>query len=161
VSPPAEASGQRRLPLLLGVAAAALLLDQLTKWWAVAVLDDRTIHLVGSLRLKRTTNYGAAFSLGDGRGALIPLLALVVVAVLMRTGITARTTIGVIAMGLILGGAVGNLADRAFRDGHGFLGGGVVDFIDAQWWPVFNVADMCVVVGGGLVLIAGWRDEQL
>jgi signal peptidase II len=149
------------LPLLLGVAIGAFLLDQLAKWWAVAVLDDRSIHLVGSLRLKRTTNYGAAFSLGDGRGALIPLLAIVVVIFLLRTGLAARSTIGVVALALILGGAMGNLADRAFRDGHGFLGGGVVDFIDPQWWPVFNVADICVVVGGGLVLLAGWRDEQL
>ena len=157
---PAETTG-RRLPLLLGVAAAALAVDQLTKWWAVAVLDERSIDLIGSLRLKRTTNYGAAFSLGDGRGALIPLLAIVVVAILVRTSMAARSTIVIIALAMILGGAVGNLADRAFREGHGFLGGGVVDFIDAQWWPVFNVADMCVVVGGVLVLLAGWRDEQL
>jgi signal peptidase II len=160
VPAPAEAD-RRRLPLLLGVAAAALALDQLTKWWAVSVLDDRSITIVGSLRFKRTTNFGAAFSLGDGRGAIIPILAIVVVAVLLRTGITARSTIGVVALALILGGAIGNLTDRALRDGDGFLGGGVVDFIDPQWWPVFNVADMCVVLGGGLVLLAGWRDEQL
>ncbi len=56
------------------------------------------------------------------------------------------------ALGLILGGALGNLADRAFR-GSGFFGGGVVDFIDLQWWPVFNVADSCVVIGGILLVI--------
>ena len=50
-------------------------------------------------------------------------------------------------MGLILGGALGNLLDRVFRDGHGFLGGAVVDFIDLQWWPVFNVADMAITLG--------------
>jgi signal peptidase II len=66
-----------------------------------------------------------------------------------------------VAVAAIVGGAVGNLLDRVFRDGNGFLGGPVVDFVDLQWWPVFNVADMCVVMGGGLVLLSGWRDEQL
>jgi signal peptidase II len=146
--------------LLAGVAAAALAFDQLTKWWAVSVLDDRTIKVVGSLRLQRTTNYAAAFSLGGGHGALIPLVAIVAVVVLIRTGVTQGTTLGVIALALVLGGALGNLTDRAFRAGDGFLGGGVVDFIDAQWWPVFNVADMSVVIGAGLVLVSSWREER-
>jgi signal peptidase II len=154
------AAPARRTPLLLGIAALALVLDQLTKWWAVSVLDDRTITLVGSLQLKRTTNFAAAFSLGAGRGALIPILAIIVVAVLIRTGLSENSTLGVVALAMILGGALGNLADRGFRAGHGFLGGGVVDFIDPQWWPVFNVADVCVVVGGGLVILSSWRDER-
>ena len=62
-----------------------------------------------------------------------------------------------IAVGAIIGGAIGNLADRAFREGGGFFGGAVVDFIDLQWWPVFNVADSAIVVGGILVVWRGWR----
>ena len=62
-----------------------------------------------------------------------------------------------IAVGAIIGGAIGNLADRVFREGGGFFGGAVVDFIDLQWWPVFNVADSAIVVGGILVVWRGWR----
>ena len=78
---------------------------------------------------------------------MIAVLALVVVGFLLWQGRTIASRAGAVALGLILGGALGNLADRAFRGG-GFFGGGVVDFIDLQWWPVFNVADSCVVVGG-------------
>ena len=52
----------------------------------------------------------------------------------------------------MLGGAAGNLVDRIFREGSGFLGGGVVDFIDLQWWPIFNVADAAVTIGGLLLV---------
>jgi signal peptidase II len=58
-----------------------------------------------------------------------------------------------VAVGLVLGGALGNLIDRALRGGGGFLGGAVVDFIDFQWWPIFNVADSCVVIGAILLII--------
>jgi signal peptidase II len=62
-----------------------------------------------------------------------------------------------VAVGAIVGGAIGNLSDRAFRDDAGFLGGAVVDFVDLQWWPVFNLADATIVVAGGLVVWRGWR----
>jgi signal peptidase II len=61
-------------------------------------------------------------------------------------------------LGLVLGGALGNLADRVFRDGSGFLGGAVIDFIDLQWWPVFNVADIAVTVGGVLLVLTSTRE---
>ena len=148
-----------RWPLLLSVAAAVLALDQLTKAWAVGRLGDgEIIDLVGSLRLRLTMNYGSAFSLADGRGPLISLLALVVVAVLLRTGRHATRPAMALALGLVLGGAFGNLIDRAFREGDGFLGGGVVDFVDLQWWPVFNVADSAIVVGAILLFITQWRE---
>jgi len=158
----AEASPARaRWPLLLSVAAVALALDQLTKAWAVARLGDgEIIDLVGSLRLRLTMNFGSAFSLADGRGPLISLLALVVVAVLLRTGRHATRPTMAVALGLVLGGAIGNLIDRAFREGDGFLGGGVVDFVDLQWWPVFNVADSAIVVGAILLFIAQWREPE-
>ena len=59
-----------------------------------------------------------------------------------------------VGIGLVIGGAIGNMLDRLFRDGDGFLGGAVVDFIDLQWWPVFNVADMAITVGG-VILVVG------
>ena len=120
----------------------------------------RTIDLVGSLRLSLTVNYGSAFSLANGRGPLISLLALVIVAVLLRSGRNATRPAMAVAIGLVLGGAIGNLLDRAFRAGDGFLGGGVVDFVDLQWWPVFNVADAAIVVGAVLLFLAQWREDD-
>ncbi len=152
--------GRARWPLLLGTAALVLALDQLSKWWAVNVLDMRTIELVGSLRLRLTINYGSAFSLADGRGPLISLLAIVIVVFLLRSGRHATSPAMAITIGMVLGGAIGNLLDRAFRPGDGFLGGGVVDFVDLQWWPVFNLADSAIVVGAIALFLLQWQDED-
>jgi len=159
-APGAPARGRPRWALLFSVAAAVIVLDQLTKWWAVETLDTRTIHLVWTLQLRLTLNHGSAFSLADGRGALISLLALVIVAVLLRSGRYAIRPGMAVAIGLVLGGAVGNLLDRGFRPGSGFLGGGVVDFIDFQWWPVFNLADSAIVTGAILLFMASWREDD-
>jgi signal peptidase II len=148
--------------LLAGVGVAVVAVDQLTKWWAVERLSGgRTIDVVGSLRFNLAFNTGSAFSLAQGRGALISLLALVVVAVLLRSGRYATRASSAVAIGLVVGGALGNLLDRAFREGEGFLGGGVVDFIDLQWWPVFNVADSAIVVGAILLFVLQGRDEPV
>ena len=65
----------------------------------------------------------------------------------------------VTGLGLIQGGAIGNVIDRAFRDGDGFLGGAVIDFLEiGDWWPVFNIADVAIVIGGIVVAILGSRD---
>jgi signal peptidase II len=150
-----------RWSLMLTVAAVALALDQATKAWAVSALDGgRVIELVGSLQLQLTRNSGAAFSIGNGRGPLISLLALGVVAVLLRTSRHAAGRPMAVALGLVLGGAFGNLIDRAFRTDDGFLGGAVIDFIDLQWWPVFNLADSAVVVGAILLFLVQWRDTE-
>lgn len=151
---------EARWGLLALVAVAVLVADQLTKWWALTNLDHgRVIDVVWTLRFALAFNTGSAFSLAQGRGAVISVLALVVVAVLLRTGRHATRPSAAVALGLVLGGAVGNLSDRAFRDGDRFLGGAVVDFVDLQWWPVFNVADMAVVCGAFLLLVSSWRDE--
>ena len=159
---PVATARRGRWPLLLGVAAAVLAVDQLTKWWAIETLDTRTIDIVWTLRLNLVINYGSAFSVARGRGAVISLLALAVVAVLLRSGRYATSPGTAVAIGLVAGGALGNLIDRAFRAGDGFLGGGVVDFIDLQWWPVFNVADAAIVVGALLLFGTQWRqiDEE-
>jgi len=143
------------VPALAG--AAVMLLDQLTKWWASDALADRTIDLVWTLRLHLVFNTGAAFSLGEGRGVLFAALILLVIALLVRQGAGTADPVARIAVGAIIGGAIGNLTDRAFREGGGLFGGAVVDFIDLQWWPVFNVADSVIVVGGVLVVWRGWR----
>lgn len=135
-------------------------MDQLSKRWALAALDDGAIEIIGSLRLKLTFNDGAAFSIGGGRTMLISLVGLAVAAVLIRLGLRADRRLWAVGLGAILGGALGNLVDRAFRAGDGFLGGRVVDFIDLQWWPVFNVADVSLWIGIGLLAIATLREPE-
>jgi signal peptidase II len=150
---------RRAVPALtVGVAAAVIAIDQLTKTWALHHVADRPIHLIWTLRLYLTFNSGAAFSLGRGiTPFLVPLAVAVVAVMLFMTGRRHPTRPVTVAMGLILGGALGNLVDRLFRH-HG---GAVIDFIDLQWWPVFNVADASLVVGAILLLLVGrqtWAD---
>lgn len=131
------------------VAVVVVVLDQLTKWWAERALDGgRVIDIIWTLRFNLVYNSGAAFSTGRGLGPLLGIGAVIIVVVLVRLGRVFRSPLTAVALGAVLGGAVGNLLDRAFRDGSGgFLGGYVVDFIDLQWWPVWNVADMAIVCG--------------
>jgi signal peptidase II len=138
------------------VAVAVIIVDQATKHWALNRLsDDRTIDLVGSLRFNLAFNEGMAFSQGQGLGRLISLVAIVVVVVLLWR--PSAQLIPSVATGAIVGGAVGNVIDRAFRGDKGFLLGGVVDFIDLQWWPIFNIADMGVVVGALTLVLVSFR----
>jgi signal peptidase II len=141
------------------VAAVVLLLDQLTKWWALDTLTTETIHVVWTLQFNLVRNTGAAFSLGGGAGAIIAPVALVVVVALLWQGRSVSSRLGAVALGMVLGGALGNLLDRALRGDGGFMQGAVVDFIDLQWWPVFNVADMGVVIGGILLALVYWFDS--
>lgn len=150
-----RAPGSRHPALVFGVALAAYALDQLSKSWALERLTEGNIDVVGSLRFNLAFNSGAAFSQGTGLGPWIGLIAISVVVVLVWTTRSATSRLGAVAIGLIVGGALGNVSDRAFRDGPGgFLGGAVVDFIDLQWWPIFNLADTFVVVGGILLLLS-------
>lgn len=145
-------SGTHRV-LFAVVVVLWLVADQLTKTWAEDRLRVEDIDLVGSLRLHLAYNTGASFGLGGGYGTWISLLALVVVGILVWQGRSVSTRLGALALAMIVGGAIGNVLDRAFRGDDGFMSGAVVDFIDLQWWPVFNVADIGIVVGG-LLLVA-------
>ena len=150
---------RRRTALVVVVAAAVITIDQLTKSWAVHALATRDIDLFWTLRFHLARNRGPAFSLGFGSGGLIAILAIVIVIVFLVIGRSVDTKLGVLSLGLVLGGAIGNLVDRAFREGSGFLGGGVIDFIDPQWWPIFNVADMAVTIGGVLLVFTASSDR--
>jgi signal peptidase II len=141
----------------LVAAAVVAALDQLTKHWALSALADGPIDLVGSLRLNLVFNDRAAFSLGVGSTTVIALTGCVLVVVLVVMGWRAQDRTWALGLGIILGGALGNLADRAFRAGDGFLGGRVVDMVDLQWWPVFNLADASLWVGIGVLLLASRR----
>ncbi|MBW3611492.1 MAG: signal peptidase II [Actinobacteria bacterium] len=159
---PARGRGQRWV-LVTVVAVAVLVVDQATKWWALGALggQGRTIDLAWTLRLRLVFNRGAAFGLGSRFAPLIAVFAVVVVVALLHSVGTLHGRWARASLGLVLGGAVGNLVDRVLRDDGGFLGGEVVDFIDLQWWPVFNVADMAVSAGVVLLVLTAWRDPGL
>ncbi|MGI9623304.1 MAG: signal peptidase II [Acidimicrobiales bacterium] len=139
---------------LLGVGAAVILVDQLTKWWAVEGLEGgEIVQLVWTLQLRLVRNDGAAFSLASGLTPLITIAAIAIsVALVVAARKISRPSV-LVAMGLILGGALGNVIDRFFRPGDGFMRGHVIDFFDLQWWPVFNIADMAIVIGGFLLVM--------
>ena len=131
----------------LGAALVVLILDILTKGWAMSALSDgRDIHIFWTLHFALTHNEGMAFSTGTNVGPLIGMLAIVVIAILIFTMRKQSSVVSLVATGCIIGGAIGNVLDRVFR-GSGFMGGAVVDFIDFRWWPVFNVADIGIVCG--------------
>lgn len=157
----AQRRSRRHNLILLGVAAFVVAVDQLTKWWALVSLDDREIDLVWTLRLNLVHNTGAAFGLGQGLESLIAVLALLfVIVVAWASWGGRRLSLPPVLLGMILGGAIGNLADRALRTGDGFLGGAVVDFVDLQWWPVFNAADSAIVVAGVILVLTAPRYRQ-
>ena len=140
---------------MVAVAAAVVVLDALTKQWALSALADGPIDLVGSVRLALTRNKAGAFGLG---GAFVPFLAvaaLALVVYMVATGSATERLPVAIALGLVLGGAFGNVADRVFRS-PGFLRGAVVDFVDLRFWPVFNLADSAITCGCILLLLATW-----
>ncbi len=148
--------------LIAIIVVVVLLADQLTKSWAVSRLSNDLdgIHIVGSLHLRLAFNSGMAFSKGEGKGPLIGAIALGIVGAMVWFARSVHDTLSRVAIGLVIGGALGNLCDRLFRVGlprSGFLGGRVVDFVYLRWWPTFNVADSCVVVGGILLAIATLR----
>jgi signal peptidase II len=141
-------------------AAIVVCVDQLTKHLALNGLDDAPIDLPGSFRLVLTFNDGAAFSMGGGRTSWIAALALCVAIGLSIVGLRSNRVPTAVGWGVIVGGAAGNLVDRALRDGNGVLGGRVVDFVDPGFWPVFNVADAALWVGIGILLLTTFRDER-
>ena len=148
-------SSRSLTPVSVAIAALVVLADQLSKTWAVRRLSGgRTVDVVGSLRFNLTFNSGMAFSQGRGVGPFIGVIALVVIVVLLVSLRRNGSMLSAVGIGLVIGGAIGNVLDRLFRAGDGFLGGAVVDFIDVQWWPVFNVADMAITVGG-VILVVG------
>ena len=141
------------------VAVLIALLDQSSKWWAVNALSDRNIEIFWKLQFQLTSNTGFAFSTGQGLGPLLGVVALGVVIVLWRIRTRFSGPLSTLALGLILGGASGNLLDRAFR-GARWGRGAVVDFIDLQFWPIFNLADAAIVVGVIALSFRVWMEQR-
>jgi signal peptidase II len=132
------------------VAAVVVLVDQLSKSWAVSRLSHGPIHVVGPIDLELQRNTGSAFSLFQGEAVVLVIVAVILVGVLLVMAGRAPTSGRAVVFGLILGGALGNLADRLFRGGNG----AVIDFIALHFWPTFNVADSCIVVGCVLLVVS-------
>ncbi len=162
---PARTSRRSRLALLLySVAAVLYALDRLTKLLAEHQLIGRPRTLIpGVLQLQYTENSGGAFGVFGGAVWLFLTATLLVCAVIVFASFNLPNRMLGVALGLVLGGAMGNLTDRAIR-GTGFFGGRVIDFLAfarsprAQpVWPVFNLADSAIVVGAGLILLASVR----
>ena len=150
----ASSTGPVRLAVAVGVVAAVVLADQLTKWWAVDRLVSGPVHVLWRLDFALSYNTGSAFSLFQGATGVIVAVAVALVAVLLVLVWRAPTLGRAAILGLILGGALGNLVDRFFRGLHG----AVVDFVDFHFFPSFNVADSCITVGCLLLVITLLRE---
>jgi signal peptidase II len=143
----------RRFTIAGLVVIAVVAADQVTKTWAVHRLSQGPIHLFWKLDLMLELNTGTAFGLARGWAPVLLGLAAMVVAALVAAIRRVHSVPLAVGLGLIVGGAIGNVADRLFR-GHG---GAVVDFIALHFWPTFNVADSCIVVGSILTAVLLWR----
>jgi signal peptidase II len=134
----------------LGVAAVVVVVDQVTKALALEHLGPGRTHVLGPFGFALGYNTGSAFSLFTGHAVWLGLLVVVLVAVLAAVAWRAGSTLLAVALGLMIGGALGNLSDRLFRGHHG----AVVDFVTLTHWPTFNVADAAITAGAVLVVIA-------
>jgi signal peptidase II len=151
-----------RLAYLRVVVTAAIIvgLDQATKSIALETLSDGSVDIIdGVLRFRLGFNSGGAFGLFQGLPGIFLITTAVVIGIILFRIRKLDDPRWLIPLGLVLGGGLGNLADRVFRD----FDGRVVDFIDFHIWPIFNLADSAIVVGVLLVVLIGWRprkDEQ-
>ncbi len=154
-----DAVRRRSALTLFSVASGAYVLDRVTKVWAERTLPGDPIEMIpGVLTLRFTTNSGGAFSLFSSFPWFFVAVSAIIAVLIVVTSLRHTDLMVGSALGLVLGGAVGNLTDRLVR-GTGALGE-VVDFIDLHAWPVFNLADSAIVVGAGLLVLASWRRER-
>jgi signal peptidase II len=165
VETPEPAAGdrvRRRLPMLLVVAGIILIADVVSKLLVVKHLANRApVTVIPSvLDLQLTRNAGAAFGFAAGATVIFTVVAAAVVVFIVRAARRLGSLGWAWALGLLLGGALGNLGDRLFR-GPGPLRGHVVDWIHLHHWPVFNIADSAIVIGGILAVLLSMRGTTL
>ena len=151
-----------RVRILFVIAAAVLALDIASKAIVVATLSDRApVRLLGGLlTLRESRNSGAAFSIGTSMTVVFTLIAVGVIVFIVRTSRRIYSLPWAVALGLLLGGAMGNLGDRIFRSPGPFRGW-VVDWIELPHWPVFNLADSAIVCGGVLMVLIASRGHRI
>ncbi len=164
---PPRTTTSSRVRWLAAIAVLVLAADVLTKVAAVAQLEGRepVAVLGGLVHLQLIRNPGAAFSLATGYTWVLTIIAIAVVVVIIRVARRLRSTGWAVALGLVLGGALGNLTDRLFR-APGPLQGHVVDMVslfapDGARWPVFNLADSSIVSGGVLLVLLALLGREL
>lgn len=153
------ASASRPAPRWLAptVVLGVVVLDQITKVWVVATLSDGPLSIIGNdVELHLTRNSGGAFSLFTNATILLAVVAAVLSVVLVRAVRRAQDLLSVLALSLVLGGALGNLTDRIARS-PGFLRGEVVDYVRVGSFPSFNVADSAITIGAILLIILALR----
>ncbi|MFF3760691.1 signal peptidase II [Streptomyces sp. NPDC002185] len=157
-APEERPRGRRRIVALFVVAVLAYLLDLGSKMLVVAKLEGHEpIDLVGDLlRLDAIRNPGAAFGMGEAFTIIFTCIAAAVIVVIIRLARKLYSLPWAIALGLLLGGALGNLTDRIFRS-PGVFEGAVVDFIAPAHFAVFNLADSAIVCGGILIVLLSFR----
>ncbi|MFI1680226.1 signal peptidase II [Streptomyces sp. NPDC020607] len=154
----ADGKGKRRIAVLFAVAVVAYAFDLISKMIVVAKLEHHEpIELVGEwLRLSAIRNAGAAFGFGEAFTIIFTCIAAAVIVVIARLARKLYSLPWAIALGLLLGGALGNLTDRLFRT-PGVFEGAVVDFIAPKGFAVFNLADSAIVCGGILIVLLSFR----
>ncbi|MEU6392642.1 signal peptidase II [Streptomyces sp. NPDC046939] len=150
--------GRRRIAVLFAVAVLAYALDLGSKLLVVAKLEHRdSIRVLGDwLQLDVIRNPGAAWGIGEAFTIVFTVIAVAVIVVIARLAKKLYSTPWAVALGLLLGGALGNLTDRIFR-APGVFEGAVVDFIAPKNYPVFNLADSAIVCGGILIVLLSFR----
>jgi signal peptidase II len=159
VSSGRAASATRPVPRWLAptIVVGVVVLDQLTKIWVVAALSDGPLSIIGDdVELHLTRNSGGAFSLFTNATLLLAIVATILSVVLVRAVRKAQDRLSVVALSLVLGGALGNLTDRVARS-PGFLRGEVVDYVRVGSFPSFNVADSAITIGAILLILAALR----
>jgi signal peptidase II len=153
---------KRRVWVLLAIALVVLAADIVSKVIAVATLSDRPpVRLLGGfLTLTLTRNPGAAFSIGTSMTVVFTAIAVCIIGFILRTSRRIRSIGWAISLGLLLGGATGNLTDRILRY-PGLFRGYVVDWIMLPHWPIFNLADSSIVCGGVLAVLLAVRGIRI
>lgn len=157
-TPAERPRGKRKIAVLVSVAVVAYLIDLVSKMIVVAKLEHRpSIEVVGDLlKFTAVRNPGAAFGIGEAFTVIFTAIAATVIIVIVRLARKLYSLPWAIALGLLLGGALGNLTDRIFRS-PGVFEGAVVDFIAPAHFAVFNLADTAIVCGGFLIVILSFR----
>ena len=152
----------RATGVFAAVALAAYAVDVCTKVLVVERLSGHAdVPVVGDfLVLHLTRNPGAAFSTGTGYTVILTCIAIIAVLVVLHLGRRLGNLVWAVALGLLLAGVSGNLTDRLFRE-PGPLRGHVIDFLMLPHWPVFNVADVCINVAAGLILLQAFRGIRI
>jgi signal peptidase II len=144
---------------LYGVAWFVWVLDLATKLWAVSTLSDRSnIKVIGDfLQLTLVRNPGAAFSVAEGATIFLTLFGFLVMAVIFYYSTRITSKGWSVVLGLAMGGILGNLVDRIFRE-PGVFRGHVIDWLQIPNWPVFNIADTAIVVAAAISMILSLRN---